>query len=372
MGGCRTPAPLTLLNGAAQVARQGAVSLLDPGQSPGIIGRTRFFERRSVLFRFLRGSKRAGGQIGVVLRPDGVALAQVERSGDGRPRLLQQAFRQGPAAEAERILARLVDELGLEDASCNITLPPGEYHLHLIEAPDVPPDELRQAVRWRIKDQVEFDVGDAVVDVFDLPGQNTPNRARMMYGVAAYRGRIEQLVNRVQEAGLKVQAVDIAELSLCNLLMYSEEDQAGLATLLMDEGHSLITITCGGELYLSRNLDTDLNRLPALDQHDALGMDLEFNAPQALNNLLLEIQRSLDYYESHYSGIPAPFLFLAPPASAHPGLADYLQANLDARVHTLDLNELLDCGDTGALDDNEQAQLLLSVGAALRSDPRKL
>ena len=55
----------------------------------------------------------------------------------------------------------------------------------------MPPAELRAAMRWRLKDSIDFRVEDAVIDVFDVPDQNRGGHGRMMYAVAARRSAVD-------------------------------------------------------------------------------------------------------------------------------------------------------------------------------------
>ncbi len=46
-------------------------------------------------------------------------------------------------------------------------------------------NELRAAVRWRIKDLIDFHIDDAVIDVFEMPAHARGGPNRMMYAVKA-------------------------------------------------------------------------------------------------------------------------------------------------------------------------------------------
>ena len=59
------------------------------------------------------------------------------------------------------------------------------YQLVQVEAPEVQPDELRGAVRWKLKDIINFPPSEAIVDVFDIPEQARYVESRMIYAVAA-------------------------------------------------------------------------------------------------------------------------------------------------------------------------------------------
>jgi len=55
------------------------------------------------------------------------------------------------------------------------TVNPRDYNLHLVEAPNVEPEELCPAVRWKIKDLLDMKVEDAAIDTFPVPDDAGPN-----------------------------------------------------------------------------------------------------------------------------------------------------------------------------------------------------
>ena len=61
------------------------------------------------------------------------------------------------------------------------TLPYSAYSMVQLEAPELEPDELREAMRWRVRDLIDFPVEQAAIDVFHLPESQRP-------GAPALRG----------------------------------------------------------------------------------------------------------------------------------------------------------------------------------------
>ena len=112
-------------------------------------------------------------------------VAVVRRESTGSPLLDRYesiAFNAtaGPDAAAAALRA-----LNLPSMAISGVLQSSEYQLALVETPDVPPAELRAAMRWRLRDSIDFRVEDAVIDVFDIPPQSRGSQGRMMYAVAA-------------------------------------------------------------------------------------------------------------------------------------------------------------------------------------------
>lgn len=257
-------------------------------------------------------------------------------------------------------IARLTRADRLDDQICITTLNIGTYALLLVEAPDVPASELRAAIRWRVKDLIDFHIDDAVIDVFDVPNQRVTGSNKMMYAVVAKSSTVRQQVDMLTGAGLKLEVIDIPELALRNIAALLPEDVAGVTMLYLSARSGLITITRQQTLYLSRRIDTG---------YEILGKDLK-TATARLDRIVVEIQRSLDYYESHFSQPQVTNVIIAPLPERIDGLDEYLAGQLGISVRQLDLNSLID-GEI-PLDPELQSHCMLAVGAALREESREL
>lgn len=354
------------------------------------------------LFAFLKRKSRAEGLIGVGIQDEAISLAQVTRSAGSAPRLLLCEHRALAGGESvQTALDELVKAYHLDQARAATVMPPGGFNLLLVEAPEVDPTELKAAVRWRIKDMLDFHIDDAVIDVFDIPGQKERGRPRMMYVVAARANTVQARIDLLEHSGLGLDVIDIPELIQRNVAALLPEDETGVALLSLAAEGGLITLSQQATLYLARGIDIGLNNLlpaaPALESPVAgpLGLGvagpdsassdftgLDENAGElgfagmapaqqrAFDTIVLEVQRSLDYYESHFSQPPISALVICPLEREVPGIVEYLAANLGVPVRLLDLNSVLDSEQV--LDATTQARCLPAIGAALRHEEKVL
>ena len=299
------------------------------------------------------------GLTGVGLRPDGVCVVRVERTTGRPPSVTLVDFRPWGDQGQEKVLARVAADHDLTRSRCATILDPNEYTLLLTEAPDVPPDELRAAIRWRIKELIDFHINDATLDVFDLPGEKPAGRARTMYAVAARSTAIQKRADMMSAAGINLDVIDIPEMAQRNLASLLPEDAQGVVLLSFTPGGGLITISKQSEIYLSRNIDIGLDALTQLS--DTASM---------FDRIVLEVQRSLDYYDSHFRQAPITTLALAPMPREVPGLVGYLKANLSANVIAMDLTKLMECEVD--LKPELQSACLTVLGAALRQEEKTL
>jgi len=119
------------------------------------------------LFTFFQNVSRDAGWTSVVLGSKGVYLAQAKYVGT-RPQVTRCAFY--PLEEVNSsALEKLRKEAQLEKARITTLLGANEYQLLMEEAPNVPVDELKAALRWKIKDSLNYDVADGTVDELQIP-----------------------------------------------------------------------------------------------------------------------------------------------------------------------------------------------------------
>jgi MSHA biogenesis protein MshI len=314
----------------------------------------------------LRQQAMPQNQLGLAMLPQGLALASVQRSVGATPRLMRCEFHPlARQADPGLTLRTVVLQQGIEGtASFRLVLSPDEYQLHLVESPDVPDSELREAVRWRIRDLIDFPVDEAAIDVFDMPQQAGTGRetGKMMCVVVARNPVIAQKAAMVNRSGGELDVIDITDLALRNVLALTPADATGAALLYVDAAYSMILITAESTLYLSRRIWIGANELVGIAGKDPSSEDFR----RVADALAMELLRSLEYYESHFSRPAVESLYVAPLGATETVLRAYLGQALNVTVQELDLNRLVDT--TEPLTADQQARGLLAIGAALRHE----
>lgn len=284
-----------------------------------------------------------------------VTVAQVERSGE-RPvvRVCESYAREGNLTD---ILKRLKSAHRLGRRRCVTLLEKGQYQLLQVELPSnaegMSRDELREALRWQVKEMVEFPVERAGIDLLEIPPVG--NRPPQAWVVLASHDVLQPLIWQFQEAGIELAAIDIPELALRNLAALVEEVNRGLALLSLDQQGGRLVITYRGELYMTRHVDIGIAAL-AGTQGEAL-----------YERVLLDVQRTLDAFDRNYSAINVARLLVGPIPQAS-AFVDYLRGNLSLPVASASLAEVMDLSSVPHLDDAAaQADAWLALGAALRT-----
>lgn len=299
----------------------------------------------------------------VVCQEGGCAMATVRRSAAGGRELVACHSVDGDtAAQRSAIdgwLAAERDSLGVVGS----VLDPADYQLLLVEAPDVLPAELRAAVRWRLKDNIDFPVEDAVVDVFDIPEQTRRVGSKMMYTIAAKRQAVEAHAALFRAArGFSV--IDIPEMALRNLMSRLPEAEHGLILLWMSAESARLLVIKQSTLYLTRHVQFTRNG----------GGDGGFGNGAAAGGvdvaaIALELQRSMDYFESHYEQATIDHLIVAPVDAGTAQLVAALAGETSLHIQELDVGRALDVAPGQPPPDGRS---VLAIGAALREEQKKL
>jgi MSHA biogenesis protein MshI len=307
------------------------------------------------------GRKSAPGWLVFQLDESIVSVAHVRPDG-GRPAVEFAEERDWDPKEPKS-LERVAKEFGARRFACTTLLKPSEYQILLVDAPAVKRDELKPALRWRIKDMLDYHVDDATIDVLDLPvPAGGPARPHQMYAVAARNETIRATVDRFEGAGIPLSVIDIPDVAQRNAALLFEPEQRGAVALTFDAHGGLITAVFGGELYLSRRLDITSAQLAGGGEERA----------RLLERILVETQRSLDHCERSF-----PFFSLARvllgPVPDESGLRAHLAANLYLPVEPLDLAQVMRLpAASAAWDVAESARWLKLLGAGLRVERRVL
>jgi len=256
---------------------------------------------------------------------------------------------------------RVTKELGAERYQCLTLLPAADYQLLLVDAPNVPPAELKTAVRWKLKDMLDFHVEDATIDVLDIPVPAAGARGHSMYAVAARNDLIQGYIERFSAAHVPLSVIDIAETAQRNIAALFEPSDRGVGMLYLFPKQALLTINYRGELYLARRIDAGADQLLA-------GASL---SEEASSRILLELQRSLDHLDRQFPFVTMAKLLLAP-EPGDTGLAVHLSTNLGIPVERVSLSDVIDFAPGAELEEEAAWRLFHVFGAALRNEVKTL
>lgn len=295
---------------------------------------------------------------GVVAQADGIAIACVDHKNSDAPVLEHCAFHPlAPGQDQAQLLRKLVADQRLDKTPCSTLLDADDYQLLMVEAPEVPPAELRAAIRWRVRDLIDFHIDDAVLDVFDVPPTGARGMQENLYVVVARANVVRECAEAMQAADAQLKIIDIPELALRNISAHLERDGSGDVMVYFGPRQGLITLTRNATLYLARSLDIGYEAL-------------QNNLPEQVDRLALELQRSMDYYDRHFQQAPITRITLCPFPGLNPAFAEQLAQHTGIVVQELQLEELM--SSHAGMDSEQFSRCLLAIGAALRTESSRL
>jgi MSHA biogenesis protein MshI len=295
-----------------------------------------------------------------------------------------------------------MQEQGLRGYPATAMLRPEQYQFLQVAAPAVPPEELKAAARYQIREMLDMHIDDITLDVLRV-GDAQKKSNPQLFVVAAANTVIKEALALADAMGWQTTVIDILETAQRNLQLATPGEAAGqrayaLITLTSDV-QAVLTITANDELYYARRLD-----LPAGFLEMELGSGVVFfdEAPNAFTpvreyvpeyvpdglestdysaeptpvaqapaqesdraqRFLLEVQRTLDSWDRTWTDLPLAGLQVIA-AERSQDLAAWLSQGLGQSVTVLDTRRLF----TGLEAASPQAQMacLPLLGVALRA-----
>ena len=302
------------------------------------------------------------GLVAVGIESETIRFAQVQRDGDGVPyAALWSSVACGNSSEEPQALQKALKDSGVAGATCTTLLEPADYQILLVEPPKVPAEELKAAIRWRIKDLIEYHVDDATVDVFEVPGgSESKGQPKAMYAVATPNEVVQKRISLFEEAKIPLRTIDIPEMAQRNIAALFESQGRATAMLAFSPWGGLLTGSHEGELLLTRRLEVTSTQLGQREHGD-----------HYRERVATEISRSFDNFERQRHAAAVGELLLAP-LPQDGGLEQYLKTALYVPVRTITLPEVMHFPEGREPAPEEQWEYFHLFGAAMRQEEQVL
>jgi len=305
-------------------------------------------------------STQGSGLLAVAIEPEAIKFAHVRAVNRERPLATRWWSVSCPPAEQAGSLQRETKEQGLARFTCTTLLEPADYQILLVEPPKVPADELKAAIRWRIKDLLEYHIDDATVDVFEVRAEgDLGGPAKAMYAVATPNEVVQKRIALFQDASVPLKVIDIPEMAQRNVAALFESPDKATAMLAFSPWGGMLTISFRGELLLTRRLEVTSVQLGQREHGD-----------HYRERVATEITRSLDIFDRQRLSVGVGELLLAP-LPQDPELEQFLRSRLYVPVVPAALPQVMDFAD-GEPTSEEQWEYFYLFGAALRVEEKAL
>lgn len=184
-----------------------------------------------------------------------------------------------------------------QGAECLVVVGGSNYELVTIDRPAVPDDELALALPWAVQDLTRRPAAKLVTDYFQMASQ--PSGHDKLNVVCSDSDQLQPLVDALLQLEVSLTSISIEELALACQLP-SDQPRALLFQVPGDE--MLLLLVHEGKLHLARRLR---------GYHEIHSTPLEQWGAPLIDTLAVELQRSMDYFESQLRQPPVKEVVLA-------------------------------------------------------------
>lgn len=307
------------------------------------------------------------------------------------PREAQENLRDRNRIVAD-MLKRLVETKGIEKR-CFAAAPWASARLNLVRLPQMPLNEIDNAVRWEIRQMSQTDITDVALDYVVLEGQRSGFLGEQIgvLAIAAVKKDISEHAAVLEQAGISALAVDIEALADLAAFEYGKTSRASEVVLFLDfgAGKTALNIICNDELISTRYLNVTGNSLTkaimeaaGVSWEDAEAMKKEFGLASEkaqvkdaiiplLENMVQDIDHTFKYfsYQVTQSRVTRfDRIILSGGSSRLAALVPFLQERLNVDVQMVSSLSLLKPDDkyAGVNLDEVGPRLNVALGLALR------
>jgi MSHA biogenesis protein MshI len=263
--------------------------------------------------------QRGNARLALQWRDGGLAYA-VQRGGS------LTAVGLWPAAEGLQDSARsLVDRHGLHGLATTLVLGGGSYQITQVPTPQAGEHGLPN-YGSAVRELLDYPLEQAAVAGFDLPGDAYRGRQKLSYVVSTPKAPLAAMARALVDADLELDRVEVPELAVNALLAREASDGPGVALVFVDGEQSWVSLHQGGNLYLLRSVDLT---------HEGLARQGAFDHRNMRDSLALELQRSMDFYDSQLGKGVVRRVWLAPGSIWQGEVVDHLDSSLGLPIERL-------------------------------------
>jgi len=267
-----------------------------------------------------------------------------------------------PKKSIEDVITQYIKANNLSKIICSYVLSPQQYVLSLIEFPPVQNNDAKEkAILLGVKDYINYSIDDAILESFEVPVRRTQDNAKLAYAVAMRAKLSEEIGRLLNKCDIHLKYIDINELCIRNIIALYEDLQQGCLVLKISDINNSMLLVKDNALFISRNTKLDIKQLSDFDPNKNDDSDKMSIA----ENLVLELQRSLDYGNSIFRELHFNSICILPYDFNLDLFIVWAVEQLGLPIHKLDLTKKIKFEQP--INQHEQAECILAIGAALRN-----
>ena len=223
--------------------------------------------------------------------------------------------------------------------------------IRYLKFPEMPENELAEAVQWEAKKMISEPLESKVVDYAIL--RKTTDGGKVSFEVilvAVDKSDVLEGLGVVRKAGVYPSLMDVNPLALLKVVELNHAGDSGQDLIFIDIGSAKmeINICRDGVLRFTRQINRGGNDIScAMMEKKSLsfeeaetakkeaglsGFEVEGAIKEEVDRMVLEVQRSIDYYRTQFRDVLLKKIILMGGTPLMPGFRDYFETQFDFPV----------------------------------------
>jgi len=296
----------------------------------------------------------------------------------------KEAVVKGQIEDVEALTAKiksLLDNNNFASTKVTTAISGEQVIIRNVEIPNMPEEEIGEAVRWEAKEQIPIPIDEAVLD-YEISKHKADGGYEVML-VAVNRDTINRYLELFKKLDLEPIAIEIEPTAIIRGLRKLYPEQT-IALLDMGAQTTTVSVFSSGRLLFTRtigiagqditqeiveNYELDLEEAEEYKRDNNLFVDANLNL--IIRNLTTAIYRSLDYFQVKYKNYDIEKMVLAGGGSKLIGFDTHLSNEFGIEVTPLNPLSNIE-SEVERLNSKELAEVIqllgVSIGLALREE----
>jgi type IV pilus assembly protein PilM len=286
-------------------------------------------------------------------------------------------------------IRRVFERLGTKTKDVAASLSGNAVIVKKINLPQMTEAELAESIKWEAEQYIPFDIQDVNLDYQIVAGGDGASKGSMdVLLVAAKKEKIADYTGVIAQAGRLPVVVDVDAFAMQNAFEANYDADPAAVTVLMNMGASAVNInivsgaasiftrdvSIGGNAYteaVQREFNLTFERAEAAKRGmagDERADEVDAVLRAVSDNVLLEIQKTFDFYRSTAASDRLDRVMLCGGAARVHGFAGALADRFGLPVDALDPFRRIafDAGRAGVDAEEAASTAVVAVGLALR------